>query len=112
MPPGSCSPKKKYRDAEPFIRRAALLAPKETGYADRLALVLYMTGRYGEANKVLADALKVEPQSASLHANHAAVLLALKQRDAATTEAQEARRLGTEKLTRFIPRWVCPRLRR
>ena len=80
-------------DGLPLAKRAATLAPRSGSVLDTWAWIEHLLGNDAGAAKILADAIKLDPQVAELWLHAAVVSAALGDRAKAESELKEALRL-------------------
>jgi tetratricopeptide (TPR) repeat protein len=85
---------KRPAEAEKHFRRAADIDTRNVNYRVMLGNVLFEQQKWGEAAEAYRNAVQLEPDTGSHHANLATALLRAGKRDEAVTEAKEAMRCG------------------
>ena len=80
-------------DGLPLAKRAAALAPRSASVLDTWAWIEHLLGNDAGAAKILADAIKLDPQVAEMWLHAAVVSAALGDRAKAESELKEALRL-------------------
>jgi Tfp pilus assembly protein PilF len=85
--------KKAPADALPLARRAVALAPANATIIDTLAFVEHLLGNNGEASKLLAEAIRLDPALVDARVHAAQVFIATAAYERAEAELNEALRL-------------------
>jgi tetratricopeptide (TPR) repeat protein len=81
------------QEALPLAEKAYSLAPKSADIADTLAWIVHLGGNDRRATGLLAEAMQIAPQNATIHLHAAVVHAALNENDAAQQELNKALQL-------------------